>query len=195
MVTIFWDVDDVLNDLMRAWFVEAWKPSRPQCALSYADITENPPERILGVCRTEYLDSLDAYRASERMRDLEPNAGVLEWLREYGHRYRHVALTARPLNSAPGAAEWLFRHFGAWLRSFCVVPSRQPADVPVYDRDKREFLRWFGKPGILIDDTEENTRAAEQLGVRTILYPQPWNHSSLTVQETVARLSQLAEVN
>jgi hypothetical protein len=195
MVTIFWDVDDVLNDLMRAWFVEAWKPARPECTLSYSDITENPPDRVLGVGRAEYLDSLDAYRASDRIRDLRPNTDILQWLRESGHRYRHAALTARPLASAPSAAEWLFRNFGGWLRSFCLVPSRPPADVPVYDRDKGDFLQWFAKPGVLIDDTEENTRAAERLGLRTILYPQPWNHSTLTVPETLARLSQLAEAN
>lgn len=195
MFTIFWDVDDVLNDLMQSWFVEAWKPGHPECTLAYSDFTENPPDRVLGVDRAAYLESLDAYRASDRARELRPNIAILDWLRQYGHRYRHAALTARPLASAPAAAEWLFRHFGAWLRSFGLVPSRPAADVPVYDRDKGDFLRWFGNAAVLIDDSEENTRAAERFGFRTLLYPQPWNQSLLTVPEMLGKLTQIAEAN
>ena len=29
MLTIAWDVDDVLNNLMEAWLEEAWKPTSP----------------------------------------------------------------------------------------------------------------------------------------------------------------------
>jgi len=27
MLTIVWDVDDVLNGLMQTWFTESWKPA------------------------------------------------------------------------------------------------------------------------------------------------------------------------
>jgi hypothetical protein len=191
MLTIVWDIDDVLNDLMLTWFIDEWQPTHPECKLSYGDIKENPPDRVLGVTRAAYLASLDAYRSSDRARNMKPNAAVLEWLRGCGHRSRHMALTARPLDSIPFLAEWLFRHFGTYLRSFGAVPSRLAPSAPVYDRDKCDFLRWFGKADLLIDDSEENIRAAESLGIRSILYPQPWNGCSRTVAETLQSLSDL----
>jgi FMN phosphatase YigB (HAD superfamily) len=188
MQTIVWDVDDVLNDLMRAWFTQAWKPAHPECRISYRDLRENPPHRILGVEPCEYLDSLDAFRLSPQARSLEPNPAVLAWLRQYGDRYRHVALTARPLESAPAAAEWLFRHFGGHFRCFGVVPSRSPAGTPHYDGQKAEFLQWLGGADYFIDDSEENVAAARRLEIPSVLYPQPWNRATFTVDDALATL-------
>ena|ERR1700722_4957696 len=195
MRTIVWDLDDVLNELMLTWFTESWKPSHPACQLSYGDIAENPPESVLGVTRFEYLSSLDEFRVSERARSMPPNPTVLDWLRKYGFRYRHMVLTARPLDSASHAAEWVFRNFGTYVRAFGVAPTRLSLDAPVYDRDKGDFLRWFEKADILVDDSEENLRAAEELGIRGVLYPQPWNRSSSTIRETLESLAQLVEAN
>ena len=47
MVTIAWDVDDVLNDLMRHWFKSTWKTTHPECKVIYEDLSENPPRQIL----------------------------------------------------------------------------------------------------------------------------------------------------
>src|SRR3989442_13945880 len=109
MVTIAWDVDDVLNDLMRVWFTEIWQPAHPECGLCYDGIVENPPDRVLGIERSEYLQSLDVFRASERARSLAPNGAVLDWLERNGAKCRHIALTARPIASVAHAAEWVFR--------------------------------------------------------------------------------------
>ena len=190
MRTIVWDVDDVLNDLMVVWFEEAWKPVHPKCALTFAQITENPPDRVLGCSRAEYLDSLDEFRVSERARSLRPNRAVLRWLESSGREYRHVALTARPINCAAPAAEWLFRHFGAYIRTFSVVPSRSAPGEPAYDTTKAGFLRWFERGDILIDDSEENIRAAEAAGIRGVLYPQPWNECSLSPEAVLQSLAQ-----
>ena len=48
MLTIVWDVDDVLNDLMAVWFRDAWLPKHAACPVRYEEITENPPHRVLG---------------------------------------------------------------------------------------------------------------------------------------------------
>ena len=188
MRTIVWDIDDVLNDLMRAWFLEAWKPAHPQCTAAFEDLRENPPHRILGVERSEYLASLDDFRMSERGRDLTANPAILGWLAKYGRQHRHVALTARPLNTAPYASEWLFRHFGAYFRCFGVVPSRPEPATPVYDNHKGDFLNWMGGADLFVDDSEENVALAEGLGIRAMLYPQPWNRSSVSVPELLNSL-------
>jgi hypothetical protein len=192
MRTIVWDVDDVLNDLMLAWFNETWMPAHPECRLSYSGIKENPPDRVLGISRTEYLSSLDEFRLSQRARSLRPNAAVLAWLQQSGAAYRHVALTARPIGCSAPAAEWLFRHFGSYIRTFSVVPSRLAPGEPAYDTTKEDFLRWFGRADILVDDSEENIRSAEKLGIRGVLYPQPWNRCSLSVDDTLESLTRLA---
>lgn len=195
MLTIAWDVDDVLNELMREWFSHAFAPSHPTCRLSYSEITENPPDRVLGISRDEYLASLDSFRVSGRAREMQPNSEVLDWLGKFGADYRHIAVTVRPLDSAPHAAEWVFRHFGTYIRSFSVVPSRPPVGVPVYDDSKAELLRWFGKVDILVDDNEENINAAERAGVRGVLYPRPWNRSTQTVRGALESIACIAEAS
>jgi len=195
MRTIVWDIDDVLNDLMRAWFTSVWKPGHPESQLRYQDIADNPPYRSLGIGEAEYLESLDAFRVSDAARRMAPNAAVLKWLRSYGDGYRHVALTARPLASVPAAAEWLFRHFGGHIRCFGVVPSRPGPETPLYDRDKSDFLRWFGKGDFLVDDCEANLARVRAMGIRTVLYPQPWNGATHTVGSTLATLTESLVVN
>jgi FMN phosphatase YigB (HAD superfamily) len=175
MQTIVWDIDDVLNSLMRDWFTHLWLPQRPACGLSYEDLRENPPHRVLHIECEEYLASLDAFRGSPEARAMQPNPDLLEWFRAHGREYRHVALTARPLESAPHAAEWLFRHFGAWFRCFGVVPTRPDLAAPRYDRNKADFLRWLDAADYLVDDSPVNIEQARALGLRTFLYPQPWN--------------------
>jgi hypothetical protein len=157
----------------------------------YEEITENPPHRVLGIEKAEYLASLDEFRVSEGARRLTPNAEILEWLGKYGDRYRHVALTARPLASAGAAADWVFRHFGHFVRCFGVVPSRLDSAAPLYDRDKADFLKWFREADYFVDDSEENVAAVRKLGVQCLVYPQPWNRSkdslNLLTGQVVAR--------
>ena len=188
-MTIIWDVDDVLNDLMRAWLTETWLPSHPNCALGYEALAENPPHRVLGITRSEYLESIDQFRASEAARHMTPNPAIVEWLSEHGSRCRHLALTARPIASVPYASEWVFRHFGTYVRAFGVVPVRLPGGSPVYDRTKSEFLEWFGDASVLVDDCAENITAARASGIEGILYPQPWNASACAVTDVLERLS------
>jgi hypothetical protein len=192
MTVVVWDIDDVLNELMRVWFEQHWRPQHAECGIHYHGITANPPHHVLGISEPEYLASLDEFRAAEVARRLAPNAQVLEWFQAEGHRHRHVALTARPLQSAPAAAEWMFLHFGDYIRTFGVVPSRLDARAPTYDRTKREFLEWFGKGGILVDDSELNVAAAQSLGMHGVLFPQPWNSSRSSVAETLELVSRLA---
>jgi hypothetical protein len=106
-----------------------------------------------------------------------------------------MALTARPLDSVPYLSEWLFHHFGNYLRFFGVVPARLENGVPRYDTNKEDFLRWFGKADVLIDDSRENIAAARGLGIRNVLYPQPWNGNRSTVEETLRQLAEVAAAN
>ncbi|MGD0771361.1 MAG: hypothetical protein ABSC05_00925 [Candidatus Solibacter sp.] len=188
MRTIVWDVDDVLNSLMAAWFHQCWLPEHTDCRVTYAAIRANPPHAVLGIEESEYLRSLDGFRASDSGRGLAPNPEILGWMREHGYRFRHMALTARPLASAGTAAEWVFRHFGVYIRCYGVVPARLDAAAPAYDRDKADFLRWFQEADYFLDDSAANVAAVSELGVKALLFPQPWNGSSLSVEDTLKLL-------
>lgn len=189
MRTIVWDVDDVLNNLMFSWLHRAWLPAHPGCTVSYRDLTENPPHRLLGIPEQEYLDSLDAFRLSDAASQMTPAPEVLEWLRIHGGGFRHIALTARPTATTPRLSEWLFRHFGAYIRVFGVVPTRPQNGAPVYDKNKAEFLEWLGKADVFIDDSPANIAAVQRLGIRSVLYPQPWNNSTLSAAATLQTLT------
>ena len=82
MLTVVWDVDDVLNDLTYQWFVYGWLAEHSDCRISYNELTCNPPHDVLGVDRSEYLSSMDDFRRTERARNMAPNREVLTWFRK-----------------------------------------------------------------------------------------------------------------
>jgi hypothetical protein len=192
MLTLVWDVDDVLNDLMHSWLELSWLQEHPDCRIHYGDLRENPPDKILGVSRRQYLDSLDRFRLSQAGRDLHPNAEILRWFEEHGSRFRHIALTARPLETGAEAAAWVMKHFGSWIRCFGIVPTRALGQAPVYDGGKGDFLRWLGKGDVLIDDSPANLQQAEAVGLHALAWPQPWNSATLSAAQTLQRINQLA---
>lgn len=190
MQTIAWDVDDVLNDLMRVWFEQEWLPKHPACIMRYHAITENPPDKLLGIRMEDYLDSLDRFRLSHTVRLLDPVPEVLDWFRQYGHHFRHIALSATPLKSAHILADWVINHYGNWIRSFNFVPSaRENHSVIMYDSTKADYLQWWGKVDVLIDDTLIHIEAARQLGIKTLIMPRPWNKSHHTVSDMLNTLT------
>lgn len=189
MHTIAWDIDDVLNDLMRVWLDEWWRPAHPECQVTYEEIVANPPHEILGVTLGEYLASLDAFRLSACFAQLLPRPEIMAWFEKHGAGYRHLALTAVPLRCAPGSAAWVLRYFGRWIRSFHVIPSpRSDERIPNYDRSKEEFLRRVKGIDALIDDQAGHVAGAEQVGVRGLLFPAPWNGSRERVADLLQQL-------
>ncbi len=193
MRTIIWDVDDVLNDLMYQWFTQGWRQEHPASTGDYGELSENPPHVSLGTTREEYFASMDAFRKTSAAVNLTPNDEVLRWFTAHGGKFRHVALTSRPLETAPEVAAWVMRHFGSWIRCFGCVPTRLPEDVPRYDQGKGDFLRWFGKGDVLIDDAPQNVKEAAEIGMKALAWPQPWNDSQLTTTEILQTLTDMAD--
>lgn len=192
MITIAWDVDDVLNDLMRCWLVKKWLPEHPDCKACFEQITQNTPEHIIKSTKEEYRLSLDAFRLSGAYLQLEPNPEILAWFEEFGDKARHIALTSVPLKGAHISADWVMQNFGKWIRSFNFVPSPRKGElVPEYDHSKADYLRWLNKIDVLVEDSEENIREAKELGIRGILVAKPWNKSGLSVRAALAEINKL----
>lgn len=189
MQTIVWDVDDVLNELMRNWFEHKWLPEHQSCTVQYDSLTQNPPHEILGVSLEEYLQSLDLFRFSAEGKQLLPISEVMNWFHLHGQRFRHIALTATPVQYAPHSAAWILGHFGSWIRTFAFVPSRRSRDPEFqYDTTKEDYLRWWGKADILVDDNPTNIDAAKQLGIKVITVPRPWNQAEGSLADILTNL-------
>ena len=192
MKTIVWDVDDVLNDLMKCWF-DDFLSFHEECPLTYADITQNPPHEILGLTKEAYLSSLDDFRLSQQGQKMRPVNEILEWFKCHGSKCRHMALTSRPRQTVAVASQWVFEHFGDWIRTFHFIPAeRAGEDILYWDKDKREFLRWLNKADALIEDNEENIQAARDLGITALMMPRPWNAE--TKQPVGDMLNELTQV-
>ncbi len=187
--TVVWDIDDVLNDLTRVWLERCWRKSHPKCRRRYVELAENPPHRILGIPKEDYLASLDRFRLSGAYARLKPNPEILAWFERSGGRYRHLALSAVPLAAAGVSCAWLFKHFGRWIRSFHVVPSARPGQRVCGNREtKSEFLKRWGGADFFVDDNEENVRSAASAGIRTFLRPQPWNRGRGSVKDMLRKM-------
>jgi hypothetical protein len=192
MLTIAWDVDDVLNDLMGAWLKDAWLPAHPECTLAYDDLHSNPPHAELGASLDEYLASLDEFRRSRYLSDLAPSREATAWFEQHGDRYHHIALTAVPLGCASISASWTLRHFGRWIRGFHFVPScRTGETLPRYDTTKGDFLARSGNVSVFVDDHCGNVEAAAALGIQAVLMPRPWNGREGSVAEVFRHLGGL----
>jgi hypothetical protein len=192
MITIAWDVDDILNDLMHRWLIDKWLPEHPECKICFEQITQNSPEHIIKSTKEEYQLSLDVFRLSGAYLQLEPNPGILAWFEEFGGKARHIALTSVPLKAAHISADWVMKNFGKWIRSFNFVPSLRAGDLaPEYDRGKADYLKWLNKIDVLVEDSEENILEATGLGVRGILVGKPWNKSNLSVKGALAEINKL----
>jgi hypothetical protein len=190
MRTIVWDVDDVLNNLTEHWLAR-WRTDHPKSTLIYDAISKNPPHELFSISFETYLESLDQIRASVSAHDqLIPNPRIMEWLIGHGHRYRHIALTARPAHTAGPAAAWVLNHFGAWIRSVAFVPMRKPPGWPDYDLKKADYLHWLNLKAILVDDSATNIMEVKERGFEAMLYPQPWNRSTQSVPELLKELAQ-----
>lgn len=192
MRTLVWDVDDVLNDLMAAWLKDL-NTSRPDSEqIAYEALQANPPHEIIGMEKQAYLDSLDAFRLSDKFLNLQPNPIVLQWFKDHGAKFRHTVLTAVPRVTAHQSAQWVMRHFGDWIRHFHFVPSKRPQAVPHYDSNKAAYLEYFGKADFFIDDQPTNVETVNEIGVRSFLVAQPWNDSETTMADILKVLSQEA---
>jgi len=189
---VVWDVDDVLNDLMRVWLDGVWTPTHPRQVMRFEDVLENPPHGLLGISSGDYLSSLDEFRLGTGYAEQVPNPDILAWLQVNGGRCRHIALTATALRTAPTTAAWVLRHFGRWIREFAFIPApRAREDLPTYDVDKGAWLARLGSPAILVDDSPQNAAAATSAGAVALCWPRPWNDCRATVPETLQSLTQL----
>ena len=187
--TIVWDVDDVLNDLMRRWLEDGWRATRPSCATTWEQVAENPPHRLLDTSLDAYLDSLDEYRLAVAAA-LEPDPLVLDWFERHGPNYRHSALTAVPLSAAHVSAGWVMRHFGRWVRAFAVAPSTRASSARASgDMSKADVVSWLGGADLFIDDNPRHVDAARAAGATAVLVPRPWNGAPGTTASALAELT------
>lgn len=179
-----------MNNLMKEWFEKCYLKSQ-NSSIVYKDITENPPHKILGLTLHDSQKSLDKFRLESYLL-LKPIKEVSIWFQNYGHLYQHIVLTSVPVKFAHLSAQWVFKNFGTWIRSFNIVPTKRlDIEAPLYHQSKVEFLNWFGKGDLFIDDNKENLDAVESETIQTLLFPRPWNKNQLSFQETLERINDI----
>lgn len=195
MLTLIWDVDDVLNDFMRYWFEQWWQP-KSDSKLCYEELVSNPPHDILGISLEEYRNSIDVFRLSNLFAQMPPNPEIKNWFLNYGHLFRHIALTAAPRLAAAASSSWVFKHFGDWIRIFTFIPSeRTGQNLPAYDLTKADYIKWFNKADVFIEDNEANIKEINKLGIRSFIVSRPWNSSATKINEILREINQIAEVS
>lgn len=175
MLTICWDLDDVLNNLMESWLQNYNYLNKTH--FQYKEIIKNPPYEILGISENFYKNILDIYR-KEYYDLLSPNKIILEWFKQNGHRAYFSVLTATPTSCASISLEWLMRNFGNWIRQYAFIPStREQIKDNIYDKTKADWLV-RNKADLFIDDSIKNCKEANEKGIATFCVKQPWNNGN-----------------
>lgn len=185
---VFWDIDDVLNRLMCSWLAD-WQQDREDYLIKFSGLSENPPHNILGISLETYYKSLDDFRNSEKAKSQKPNPILMEWFCKHGAHHTHIALTARPLPTMANQAWWIYHNFGEWIHTVAVVPALREQKNRKRLKNKSQYIQWLGKGDIFVDDSTENVAAVAKLGLRSFLYPQPWNENRQTEAEFIKTLT------
>ena len=194
MLTIAWDVDDVLNDFMNVWYIHKWLPEHPQCNTPFVSLVENPPHQLLGCSKEEYLASLDEFRLSTAFQNVKPVAEILRWFVAHGSKAHHVALTAVPSAAAHVSGQWVMRHFGAWMRTFHFIPSyRKNIDDVGYDKSKVDYIKRTDIIDVLVEDNPDQLIGLDGIHKQGLLIPRPWNRAKRNVGQVLAELTKLVE--
>jgi len=176
MKNIFWDIDDVLNNLMLE-FVNDYN-TKNSTSHNYNDIKKNPPNNILGITEDCYKKELDSFRLSKYL-NLQPNREIMKWFQKNGDNFQHIVITSAPLKTVHLSFTWLVENYGRWFRAFNFLPAyRSGADLPIIYNDKNSILELYKNVDYYIDDNPTNVDAALRLGINALLFPAPWNKNA-----------------
>ncbi len=190
MLTIAWDVDDVLNNLAYEWLNYFCKKYNKK--ISYEDLVINPPCEIIGVSREEYSASLDEFRLSEAALNMEPDKNILCWMEKSGNKFHHIALSATSAQTARNGAYWVMKNFYKYIHSYNIVPSYRANDKVLRPfQNKGEFIESLKFVDVLVDDNEHNIKDAVSAGAQGFLVKRPWNKGGLEIPEILEKLERL----
>lgn len=177
LITVFWDVDDVLNDLMKEW-LDFYRLTSG-IKMDYDQLTANPPHKLFGISIHDFRKSLDDFRMSKNFSKMQAVPSVYKWFETNAENTRNIALTATSIKTASSSSAWVFKNYSKWIRTFHVVPSPRKNEVlPKYDLNKIEAMSHLCSSGILIDDNEDNVKKAVSSGYMGLLFPRPWNSNA-----------------
>jgi 5'(3')-deoxyribonucleotidase len=189
---LIWDIDDVLNDLIRLCISTTAQTIRP--GIRFEDLQQNPPLQELGCSLDEYRSILDECRA-EYLYDQPPRKEVLEFFQTWGDQFRSVTLSSAPVSTAHRSAEWVLRHFGRWIHGTIFVPSPRkhiPIGIPLF-ASKAEAVSTLN--GILIDDMPQNVEPVRAAGNKAFYFPAPWNENkNMSVEKFFSMLCKELEL-
>lgn len=175
---------------MDAWLKTFWKKEQPSCKVKFSELSENPPHRILGCTLKEYFLSLDSFRNSSEGSRIMPRPEVLAWFQHHGDRFENHIITARPQATVAAAAEWVFRHFGTWVRHFHYTPAvRDRTDILERIFCKGDVIRKLGGGYAIIDDSPQQLESAGNHVCHKILVPQPWNQQRRPLEDCLEKLN------
>jgi len=184
---IVWDVDDVLNCLMKSWLQYWSQESGLKIILN--EIIKNPPQDILGITKEDYLNSLDTFRNSDLGKDLEVNHIIKKWFLHHGNKFNHIACTGRPIRTMPNQAWWLYKNYSQWIKTVHMTGADR--DLESRKISKADFISFINSDVVFIDDCENNINSVSKIGGITLLYPQPWNKANYTEVEFISKLNSL----
>ncbi len=188
-----WDVDDVLNPLMRDWLEHQKRLESISSTFEYADLINPDFSETLGWPRQNFLVALDEFRLEFQGR-LEPNELIQNWFRQnHSMNVKHVALTATPRTVSDISRDWVAQNFGEFIDDFYLAPSARDTDLLPRKR-KHDFYMDFKaeyREVIAIDDRPDNLSDARDAGISTLCWPQPWNGSLLDSESTLKALSMM----
>lgn len=178
---VLWDIDDVLNKLTSE-LIAARGIALRSVSSPFGDVTAWFSAQ--GIDKDDYLNSLDEFRRFEYCR-LSPNKDLIPLMVQVLERgASNLALSSCPTPFFSQVSEWVMRHFGPWLSGVNFVPSQRPGVLSGSNlATKHDFVSLLKGPSLLIDDSLDNLAGLNppQSG---LLYPQPWNSTTLNQDGT-----------
>lgn len=175
MLNIAIDIDDTLNNLMQVWLLH-YNLQRGTL-FKFEDLKVNPPHEILGITKKDYINNLDKFKINYYNKVIV-NKKFWWWFDINGTKANFIAITSTSMETVSESSKWLFNCFGEWIRNYVVIPNHTDKYHEYkYFQSKAQWMDWFGKVDIYIDDNEKSIKQVNEIcpKVKTICIKQPWN--------------------
>lgn len=184
-----WDVDDVLNNLTKD-FISYIAPSIP-----YKEILNPNIHDSLGLSQNDYHYELDNFRRREYL-NLKPNLEIINFIKSRKGSM-HYILTSVPHEFIEISFCWVKRNFDNMFYGYLFAPSRRE-NVNLQTSAKMDHLNnlnLIGRKTYFIDDNPYNFINIDNTSITKVLWPQPWNSSTKSLEEGEKYIKKLFEEN
>ena len=165
------DLDDVtidfVNDLLSFYNQKSGKSIRKEDVKTYNFWD------VWGGTREEAVEIVNDFHDSDHFHKLKPVSEAIESIRELSKEHEIFFITARPIHQKEKTEKWIKKHLSETSINLIFTGKFHN---PEKSKSKAEVCKEL-EIKLILEDSWNNAKECLDLGIKVILFTQPWNLS------------------